>query len=690
MKFSIYKIILGIIFLLPIVVLGAFGFSKLNPSAPPASTFYSLDDIYNLVAHNTTKGAPNSSISTTTSPTATTSHSTSEIYALLANMVKQENIKTGITILGITGDYGIPDLNYATITTSAISSLIPTSETVTSTGYSLEDIWNLVQTENSATSSSGSHSFPVVSSPSASMHTTSEVYNAINDLISYLNTNKNTFKSSVLGVTGTYPVGDLRVGMVGYWPFNEASGVVASDYSGNGNNGILNGGVSVNQNGKVGKGFEFDGVDDYGVLSLSGFDSAEDFSLFMWVKVISDSQDTAEIIEISDGNCNGNPGSYVRDGELEIINTACNSASYLNAGSIIDLAGEWHQIGYTYSTGYASVYRDGVPLLTNQVVDPDSYYSFETLISPALYIGAARDGTQNFNAVFDEVSIWNRTLSESEVLMLYNNGSGLSLVTNDGGLGSSCSSDSNCDSNNCYVGVCSAALPPLTSGLVGYWPFDEISGTTTNDLSSGNHDGVFSTGVSVNQSGKLGTSFGFDGTGIIDINSSLGLGTVMTVSAWAYLPETTSGSIINIGCADTNWGCTSSGIGIGVGDTTFDDLGNNFFIVNNGIAWDSPVTSIGAGWHYITVVMVNDTIVKQYIDGVYRKNYDASGQGAVNLPFVPLDSGDTIKIGGYDADGYNRLFTGKIDEVAIWNRALSSQEISNLYNGGAGIQVVAH
>jgi len=686
------KLILLPLLLIPLVVTAAFSFPKLSPTSSPASTFYSLDDIYNLVAHNTTKETPNSPISTTTSPTATTSYSISEIYALLANTVKQENIKTGITILGVTGNYGTPDQNYATVTTSVISSMIPTSETVVSTGYSLEDIYNLVKIDNSTTAVSGSHLFPAVSSPSATMHTTSEVYTAITNLISYLDTNKNTFDGTVLGVTGNYPVDELRVGMIGYWPFNETSGVVASDYSGNGNNGILNGGALVNQNGKLGKAAGFNNtIDQYasfgdgtGALDVTG----NSLSLSAWVYIDSNLQNgNGQWILGKMGDSMGSFGLWVNpnDGSLSFSSQMDDSGSWSDYPSDLTVYFDsWHFVTATYDGSYVRYYVDGVSgtpveLTGNISSQPD----------PLTTGRETGWDSQAFGGLIDEATIWNRALSEAEVLMLYNNGSGLSLVTNDGSLGSSCSSDSSCDSNNCYVGVCSTALPPLTSGLVGYWPFDEVTGTTTNDLSSGNHDGVFSTGVSTNQSGKIGTSFEFDGTGIVDINSSLSLGTVMTVSAWAYLPETTNGSIINIGCADTGWGCSSTGIGIGIGDTTFDDPGNNFFIVNNGIAWDSPVTSIGAGWHYITVVMASDTIVGQYIDGVYRKNYDAFGQGAKNLPFVPLVTNDTIKIGGYFSD-YNRLFTGKIDEVAIWNRPLSAQEISKLYNNGNGMQVITH
>ena len=55
---------------------------------------------------------------------------------------------------------------------------------------------------------------------------------------------------------------NLQNGLVGYWRFDEGSGSIAYDYSGNGNNGtLINGPTWVD--GILGKALEFDGVNDY-------------------------------------------------------------------------------------------------------------------------------------------------------------------------------------------------------------------------------------------------------------------------------------------------------------------------------------------------------------------------------------------------------------------------------------------
>jgi hypothetical protein len=78
--------------------------------------------------------------------------------------------------------------------------------------------------------------------------------------------------------------------LVGYWPFDEGSGTIAKDYSGNGNDGTLCNGSTCGvqgptwTTGKVGGALSFDGVDDYVDTSLI-FNSPSYFTVAAWVKV---------------------------------------------------------------------------------------------------------------------------------------------------------------------------------------------------------------------------------------------------------------------------------------------------------------------------------------------------------------------------------------------------------------------
>jgi hypothetical protein len=131
-----------------------------------------------------------------------------------------------------------------------------------------------------------------------------------------------------------------------------------------------------------------------------------------------------------------------------------------------------------------------------------------------LFIGTA--GTsQYFNGSIDDVRIYNRALSASEVQQLYNLGAGTHVNTSSANLQQSSS---------------------LANGLVGYWTFDgpTISGTTVKDLSGQGNNGTNNGAMPT--IGKLGQALQFNGSSNY-IN--LGTGsqynfpdTTFTVSAW--------------------------------------------------------------------------------------------------------------------------------------------------------------
>jgi hypothetical protein len=586
-------------------------------------------------------------------------------------MVKQEDILSGTTILGVAGNYGIPNSNYATVTTSVVSSLTPTTETFTSTGYSLEDIWKLVQTENSATSSPGSHSFPVVSAPEASMHTTSEVYTAITSLISYLNTNKNKFVGTILGVTGTYnPVTDLRVGMVGYWPFNEISGAVVSDYSGNENNGTWMAGCAPDDyifntcapysadlydTGKVelGQAGVFDATSYVDLGNSSSIKLSSPLTYSGWVYRNSDSDG---LVVGSDSG-----GNYL----------GVSAGGSLNLGSIgVTLGplsqdvvgiGAWHFVAVTYdSSNNVTFYIDGVPDSGGPQLFESTFDAGHLYIGAYDYFGVSRGGFMD--GYIDDVAVWNRALSETEISMLYNNGNGRSLVTSDGEIGSYCTINSNCDEDFCSNNVCSTPVSPLVTGLVGYWPFSETSGTVAEDLSASGVDGTLKNGVSLDQEGVVGRAFGFDGTNdyislgnssLLNYGSSFSIKTRFKTShneLWKWLVSKTGGSWL--GVSYTGY------------FTWTRNPGNDYIsskIVTNGSWYDGVVT-------------FDNGNLKLYING--------EEVGSWTGVALPVTTGNTYI--GQRSDNY-QYFDGSIDEVAIWNRALTASEVLELYNGGAGV-----
>ena len=89
-----------------------------------------------------------------------------------------------------------------------------------------------------------------------------------------------------------------------------------------------------------------------------------------------------------------------------------------------------------------------------------------------------------------------------------------------------------------------------------------------------------------------------------------------------------------------------------------------------------PASSFVGGWHQVVVRRSGSTF-SLLVDDVLLSS------GAVDYVFQPTTN--ALEIGQRNADdGRNYDMDGKIDEVAIWDRALSDAEVSSLYNGGLG------
>ncbi len=165
-------------------------------------------------------------------------------------------------------------------------------------------------------------------------------------------------------------------------------------------------------------------------------------------------------------------------------------------------------------------------------------------------------------------------------------------------------------------------------------------------------------------SGKYGGALSFDGSNdLVAISSTYNLTNGnLSASAWVNLDSASEdGAFIKIGDSST-------GFGIGVGASTFDDSGNNLIMLYEGIRWIDTNVNIGTGWHHVAMVVDKDGEPSGYIDGkkVYSDTLNSDG-------LVP--KGNVTYIGGYAA----RYVDSYIDEVMIWNRSLTKTEVYEIY-----------
>lgn len=211
-----------------------------------------------------------------------------------------------------------------------------------------------------------------------------------------------------------------------------------------------------------------------------------------------------------------------------------------------------------------------------------------------------------------------------------------------------------------------------SSGLVGYWPFNEGAGSTTADQSGNGNVGTWAGTPAGNNAtyyagGKVGSYAGyFDGStnyANIGSNASLNIGGTISLSAWINTKEAGYGMIVG------GYSASNPFNGYGLGINLSGSSGTTSFW--NGTSWVGANTAVNNGsWHFIAV-SVDGTNANFYTDGV--------PDGSVNESDPNFFSGPRY-IGSIPGYGVSVYFSGEIDDLRIYNRVLNSAEVRAMYN----------
>lgn len=100
---------------------------------------------------------------------------------------------------------------------------------------------------------------------------------------------------------------------------------------------------------------------------------------------------------------------------------------------------------------------------------------------------------------------------------------------------------------------------------------------------------------------------------------------------------------------------------------------------NGGTAYDgakNTTTVNDDAWHHMVGVM-NGSTYTVYVDG---STVGSTGVGNATISTTPSSCGGDLKIGARFDDNNTYAFNGYVDDVALFNRALTSSEVSNIYN----------
>lgn len=206
-------------------------------------------------------------------------------------------------------------------------------------------------------------------------------------------------------------------------------------------------------------------------------------------------------------------------------------------------------------------------------------------------------------------------------------------------------------------------------GLVSYWDFDDISGTTLVDVHGTNHGVIIGSPGAVQ--GSIGNALLFGTDKWVDSENASGLPlaeSVRTFSLWVK-PTETSDEIRPI----AGWGSSHLTWRI---FTLAHNSNNRWIMMTN---YDNNVFGdqiVPGEWYHLVATYDGKRNVKLYINGEHVHNFTT---------WVPLrTTGSAFRIGRYSYTDSGR-FIGAVDEIGIWSRVLSDADVMFLYNEGNGL-----
>ncbi len=421
------------------------------------------------------------------------------------------------------------------------------------------------------------------------------------------------------GTAQTLPSYVPANGLVGWWPFNGN----ANDESGN-NNVLTSFGpvLTMDRFGIANSAYLFDSTQYF--LKNSPVSSGDNFSISLWFYKKSTNggdlwhETSTNSTTGGDITCNNGLLQFICQG----INMNVTNSTFTPALST------WTNVTLTKSGNQFTFYINGV--LNSTGSSPYSAYNSTTYF--ALGNGGLASGSSGINGKIDDIAIYNRALTQQEITALYQG-------TN-------------------TTGNCPTFPASLAQGLVGYWPFCG----NANDESGNSHDGTIYGGVALrtDRFGQPNSAFQFNGIdGFIEIANSNNMNYPLGYSLSGWVNFTTNQSDNPL--LTKHFQAIQNGYILGIWD-------NRARFYSSSVQIVSPNPINDGNWHHL-VAVYNDNTMRLFLDNI--------AQGSIIQPFI--SNNYNVNIG--KANGCCN-FNGSIDDIAIWNRALTPQEITQLYNQG--------
>ena len=427
----------------------------------------------------------------------------------------------------------------------------------------------------------------------------------------------------------------------------------ALDRSGSGYNGTFTDSPTAII-GKSGQALDFDGSNDYvdmgDVLDVT---DGSKFSISGWFY-----RDTATATHtiVAKKNASGTGAGYLvyLDATTDklVLDVGDGTNTYSVASTSTFTAPGWYHFVAVWDDASAATTEIYINGTADNSTDTGTISSLGNLSNALnLRIGAESDAGNPFDGKLDEIRVYNRALSAGEIQSLY-------------ALGAP-------DKINSSVST-PQGTGRLDSGLSAYYAFDDNTGTSATDSSTRGNTGTLVNGPTWT-TGQIGSAIDFDGTDdVVTAPDSPALDSTsdITVAVWAYADNWTgqgASAVSTLVKKDANYilrkdtDATTGGSGLKM--FWWDGTNKDVLVVS--------IPSAGA-WHHIVGINENNTTRRIYVDGILQSGTDdLNNTGTRSLTNV-------LSIGNHQSTG-NESFDGRIDEVRIYNRALSSDEVTQLY-----------
>ena len=464
---------------------------------------------------------------------------------------------------------------------------------------------------------------------------------------------------------------DCPAGIVAYYKLDDPDGspTTYTDFISGNNGSAISGGEPVYQaNGNVNAARRFEGNMGIDVPASKAFNwsASDSFSIELWM--MTDTTPTVNTVLIGRGNSTDNTEVFWwlglnANSAVPVFYLREEGGTFRRVTGQTPLSdGVWHHLVVTRNgeTDEHSIYVDGVIETVDLTTGGGTVVDLGFAISADLNIGYV-DGSFNYTGVIDEVALYDGVLPADDILAHSTSG----------------------------TDYCNGSEPSeptfgeYPEDTVALWPLDEIDGAEGYQDAFAGHNGDGSADPVYSASGRVNGAQVFNGTNSgINVPASKvfnwSASDSFSIELWMMTDTTPTGNAVLIGRGNSS-----------PSTEVFWWLGLNannavpvFYLREEGgtsrrVTGQTPLSD--GVWHHIVVTRNGETDeYSLYVDGVAETVSLVPAGGDINLGFATSAG---LNIGYVDGD---YRYTGMLDEIALYDKAISPEEATDHYTTGTG------